>query len=574
MVCYAVCGMVVFGLRCAQLSSAQLSSRFLIGGRGSRSRSADASKRAHTLLLRNAHFRATQKNLKRIIIFIILGFRALANYETREENFSLRSKSLPSIHNLCRPLSCSDIMQEINAPLSMWNVSVLPDPLESHRKGHQMSHHTSIVNGCVSVRDLLGGEESTCLAFQEGGRGARVALADLVARRISQQNDKASLEVDGFLIRVEPLSKALTTTRHRKAKANGNTVYPPYVLERTDCWCSETQLHVTLRIVTTQRSPQTENSSMVDVDDENKSGESILELAAKSILAKLLNFKDPGFMQKVLVHVASIALQQRIRCQLSSLKAVAFIADGSILPRKSGTSEAPMASPPAVPFKAPPESSMTQEITIDMGLLAKYLPPGMVSEGKSSVTLRGLVVPTGITLICGGGYHGKSTLLQTIAVGIYDKIPGDGREFCVAVSDAVTVRAEDGRYVNNCNISAFISNLPTPPGVEKALDTRHFSSRDSSGSTSQAANVAEAIEMGATAMLVDEDVSAANVSLLHRSKLHALLSPSNLLFLVYGTRWAYACFSYGRKHHPSIVSCQWSFQHPWSFFGRGGGWSW
>jgi predicted ABC-class ATPase len=101
---------------------------------------------------------------------------------------------------------------------------------------------------------------------------------------------------------------------------------------------------------------------------------------------------------------------------------------------------------------------------------------------------------------------GKSTTLQAIAFGIYDKIPGDGRELCVSVTGAVTVRAEDGRYVNNCNISAFISNLPTPPGVEKALDTQHFSSRDSSGSTSQAANVVEAIEMGATAMLVDEDI--------------------------------------------------------------------
>ena len=148
-------------------------------------------------------------------------------------------------------------------------------------------------------------------------------------------------------------------------------------------------------------------------------------------------------------------------------------------------------------------------------------------------------------------FLGKSTLLQAIAVGHYDKIPGDGRELCISLSEAVTVRAEDGRYVNNwyvlykvmhgmlyfdrrllpkinvaqtnsspdnfvsswlnlrhmqSNISAFISNLPTPPGVTTPLDTQHFSTRDSSGSTSQAANVSEAIEFGAKALLVDEDI--------------------------------------------------------------------
>jgi hypothetical protein len=120
----------------------------------------------------------------------------------------------------------------------------------------------------------------------------------------------------------------------------------------------------------------------------------------------------------------------------------------------------------------------------------------------------------------------------------YDKIPGDGREFCVAVPDAVTVRAEDGRYVNNCNIRAFISNLPTPPGVEKALDTQHFSSRDSSGSTSQAANVSEAIEMGATAMLVDEDVSAANF-MARDGRMRALVMDESITPLLYRVNGLY-----------------------------------
>jgi len=133
---------------------------------------------------------------------------------------------------------------------------------------------------------------------------------------------------------------------------------------------------------------------------------------------------------------------------------------------------------------------------------------------------------------------GKSTLLQAISVGHYDKIPGDGRELCVSILDAVTVRAEDGRYVNNCNISAFISNLPTPPGVKTALDTQHFSTRDSSGSTSQAANVSEAIEFGARALLVDEDISAANF-MARDGRMRALVMDESITPLLYRVNGLY-----------------------------------
>jgi Predicted ATPase of the ABC class len=158
-----------------------------------------------------------------------------------------------------------------------------------------------------------------------------------------------------------------------------------------------------------------------------------------------------------------------------------------------------------------------------------YFRPAPLANSNSGtlVTLHGLLVKRGITLIVGGGYHGESTLLRCIAAGVYNKIPGDWREFCVTVPDALSIRAEDGRYVNNCNVSAFISNLPTFPldSIETTESTpalsigtlapppsrtQHFSTGEASGSTSQAANMAEAIELGVTAMLVDEDVSAAN----------------------------------------------------------------
>jgi len=263
----------------------------------------------------------------------------------------------------------------------------------------------------------------------------------------------------------------------------------------------------------------------------------IVAESARSVFRKMFPVNDPTFTQSLLEHVACVVLQQRLRQQLSLIDAIAFVSDGSILPRKSGASALPMESPPAVPIKAPADSRMTKSVCVDMGSLIEYV-SCFGNRNKSTVLLSGLAVPKGVTLICGGGYHGKSTLLQAISAGHYDKIPGDGRELCVSIVDAVTVRAEDGRYVNNCNISAFISNLPTPPGVQATLDTEHFSTRDSSGSTSQAANVAEAIEFGARALLVDEDISAANF-MARDGRMRALVMDESITPLLYRVNGLY-----------------------------------
>jgi hypothetical protein len=191
------------------------------------------------------------------------------------------------------------------------------------------------------------------------------------------------------------------------------------------------------------------------------------------------------------------------------------------------------------------------------------------SDDAATVEIRGLLVPRGVTLIAGGGYHGKSTLLRTLAASVYNKVPGDGREFCAAVESAVTVRAEDGRYVSNCNVSAFISHLPrvvpassipTGPSSDSTVNasdgssgdaasssgsgstaTRHFSTGEASGSTSQAANVCEAIEMGATALLVDEDVSAANF-MARDGRMRSLVMDESITPLLYRVNGMYAKF--------------------------------
>ena len=175
--------------------------------------------------------------------------------------------------------------------------------------------------------------------------------------------------------------------------------------------------------------------------------------------------------------------QHFIREELARLELAAFVADGSILPRESGVSDRPMKD--AVPFHAPDELAVTLELP---------------HRGP----LRGMGIRRGITLIAGGGYHGKSTLLKALERGIYDHIAGDGREYVITDATAVKIRAEDGRKVTATDISLFINHLPS------GRDTAKFSTLDASGSTSQAANIAEALETGSKLLLMDEDTSATN----------------------------------------------------------------
>ncbi|MCR4924574.1 MAG: ABC-ATPase domain-containing protein [Lachnospiraceae bacterium] len=175
--------------------------------------------------------------------------------------------------------------------------------------------------------------------------------------------------------------------------------------------------------------------------------------------------------------------QKAVRDRLSDLGLVAFVANGSILPRRSGVDDRPMEK--AVSFSSPKEL----ELTIDL--------PG----GRS---IKGMGIKKGITLIVGGGYHGKSTLLKALERGVYDHIPGDGREMVITEPTAMKLRAEDGRSIKETDISPFIKNLPN------GKDTTNFSTEDASGSTSQAACTLEALMAGSNTLLIDEDTSATN----------------------------------------------------------------
>lgn len=197
----------------------------------------------------------------------------------------------------------------------------------------------------------------------------------------------------------------------------------------------------------------------------------------KTLYYKNLNKKQVNSV----VHLAED--QEYIRRQLKEKNLVAFIANGSILPRESGISSRPMKQ--AVPFVSP----ASMEISLSL---------------PHAGVLKGMGIRKGITLIVGGGYHGKSTLLKALELGVYNHIAGDGREYVITDSAAVKIRAEDGRSIQKTDISMFISNLPN------GKDTRSFCTEDASGSTSQAANVIEAMEAGTSLFLIDEDTCATN----------------------------------------------------------------
>ena len=203
----------------------------------------------------------------------------------------------------------------------------------------------------------------------------------------------------------------------------------------------------------------------------------IPNIVKNTLIYNNINIKALNYKLKLLED------QEFIRKQLKDKKLIAFIANNSILPRESGISQKPLKD--GKKFISPKELEVEFN-TPNRGLI------------------KGMGIPEGITLIVGGGYHGKSTLLKALELGVYNHIEGDGREFVITDNTALKVRAEDGRAITKTDISLFINNLPN------GKDTKKFYTENASGSTSQAANIIEGIESGTKLFLIDEDTSATN----------------------------------------------------------------
>ncbi|MTK64043.1 MAG: ABC-ATPase domain-containing protein, partial [Methanobacterium sp.] len=246
----------------------------------------------------------------------------------------------------------------------------------------------------------------------------------------------------------------------------------PEILERTSVFIDDTTLEIRLSVGLPARGRKILGKEAKKL---------FLEVLPKIIMESCIYHNVDG--DDLRKHVFINEDSNFIRTELKKRGVVAFILDGSLLPRRSGISEEPFDG--AVKFKTP-ESLLLSIETPNHG------------------TLTGMGIPEGVTLVVGGGYHGKSTLLHAIELGIYNHRYRDGREMVVTDPSAVKIRAEDGRKIENVDISSFIHNPP----MEK--NTRNFSSENASGSTSQAANIVEAIEAGSKLLLFDEDTSATN----------------------------------------------------------------
>ena len=192
--------------------------------------------------------------------------------------------------------------------------------------------------------------------------------------------------------------------------------------------------------------------------------------------------KPEGVEPELLAYYRVLAERKAVLEELEKRNLVAFVPDGAVLPRASGLSELPLEG--AVPFTAPAEMEVTLEV-----------------EGRK---IRGMGIPKGVTVITGGAFHGKSTLLQALTKAVFPHVPGDGREGVVVNESAVRVGVEDGRSVRGIDLSQFVRDLPG------GISTKNFTTACASGSTSEAANLVEAIEAGCEAFLIDEDSSAVN----------------------------------------------------------------
>lgn len=209
--------------------------------------------------------------------------------------------------------------------------------------------------------------------------------------------------------------------------------------------------------------------------------------AARLICEDLLDALDDAIVNApidALEAAAELEYDQLfLRRAVADADLIGFVADGAVLPRQAGNSQLP--KPGATAFTSPESLQHSFQL-------------------PSGKTVHGMGIPRGVTLIVGGGYHGKSTLLSSLVTGVYNHVAGDGREFVVADETAVALGAEDGRAITGVDISPFINGLPSGD------DTTRFSTANASGSTSQAAGLMEALSSGARVLLIDEDTSATN----------------------------------------------------------------
>ncbi len=352
--------------------------------------------------------------------------------QLREQLSSIHRKSYPAYKSLKGAYDFKNFILSID--------HVQGDPFASP------SHLT------IQVPAKIAGFPDFCFS----SKSVQIAVQDYLLRKFSQQ-----LSIYNFKAKGSGKSGLISTTNCGQE-----------ILERTACEINQNFLILRFT-VGFPANGRTINSLEL---------EKILFDFLPSCVQKALFYKN--LSGKEIESVVFLAEDQEfIRKELKKRQLVAFVANGSILPRESGISQKPLKN--AIPFHSP------DSLSVEMNLPHKGV-------------IKGMGISRGITLIAGGGYHGKSTLLTALETGVYNHIAKDGREFVITDASAIKLRAEDGRFIKDVDISLFINDLPNKK------DTHCFSTLDASGSTSQAAGIIEGMESGSTLFLLDEDTSATN----------------------------------------------------------------
>eukprot|EP01127_Copromyxa_protea_P016328 TRINITY_DN4829_c0_g1_i2.p1 TRINITY_DN4829_c0_g1~~TRINITY_DN4829_c0_g1_i2.p1 ORF type:complete len:582 (-),score=96.68 TRINITY_DN4829_c0_g1_i2:61-1806(-) len=294
----------------------------------------------------------------------------------------------------------------------------------------------------------------------------RTALADYLTRLFSKHVAEKGININSNS----------SSWSGNKGGALNMSAPDQYVLERTSIFIGEDgkiTARVTIELPARGRSVIGEFAETI-----------LLDTVPKLVTFLYYSSQNSGLIEK---HVLCVEDQDALRDELKAHQLVAFIGNGSLLPRLSGSDNRPMRKEDQpVLFQSPPE------LQVELRVPNKGI-------------IKGMGIPCGITLIVGGGFNGKTTLLEAIQSGVYNKVVGDGREYVVTDPTAVKIRAEDGRSVTKVDISTFINNLPN------GKSSTTFTTEDASGSTSQAASLVEAIQIGSELILLDEDTSATNI---------------------------------------------------------------
>ncbi len=250
------------------------------------------------------------------------------------------------------------------------------------------------------------------------------------------------------------------------------------ILPRNALLLTKEYIEVRIRIVLPVQTIAMDGDAVVAIDGEMAQQiffENLPEVISNSLLYCNIETADAD------AFVNNMEDADQLRQHLGASGQISFVAEGALLTR--------------IKSEDTPDYERLIPLEVDDSLIDEV-------EVPHAGTVRGLGIPHGLTLILGESNGGRVDLTEAIAQGIYNHVPGDGRESVVTVADAVAIHSEAGRSIQQVDISAFATELLD--GGNPAS----YSCKSAGSFSSQAASTVEALEAGARVLLYDEHSSS------------------------------------------------------------------